>query len=461
MTSQIVPQHAAKTSFSNFHGVHLPNKPPNSLWNLSCKDGLISEISEYEADAKSQPDGRFVAPSLCHPHIHLDKCFLLSHEKYADLEIEKGDFAEALSLTNEAKARFEHDDLVERGAALIEESIGFGVTSMRAYVEVDATVGMVCLHAGLVLKEQFRERCYVQICVFAQDPIFTYDDGGVSMRSLLEKALQKPGVEAFGCTPYVEEGVSAFEGSFGRNLEHNIKWTIAMAMIHNLHLDFHIDYNLDPIQKVSIYTALDNLKAASWPTTTQKELRTVVFGHCTRLTLFTADEWRSLRERVGVLPVSFVGLPTSDLFMMGRKSGEGEERVRGTLRIPQMIQTFGFNAAIGINNVGNAFTPYGSCDPVSLAGFCVGVYQAGTKADAEVLYQCVSGRAKMAIGVLPWDESSSKLELKVGNRADFVAFGRKSGGGVDSIRARKSIQNVVNDAGHERETIYVGTITSP
>jgi len=66
---------------------------------------------------------------------------------------------------------------------------------MRAFVEVDKTVGMKCLDAGLALKEQFKDRCYVQICVFAQDPIFNYDDGGRAMRAMLEEAVQRSGVE--------------------------------------------------------------------------------------------------------------------------------------------------------------------------------------------------------------------------------------------------------------------------
>ena len=72
--------------------------------------------------------------------------------------------------------------------------------------------------------------------------------------------------------------------------------------------------------------------------------------------------------------------------MMGRPSKEsgGGERPRGTLQILQMVER-GFSAAIGINNVGNAFTPYGSCDPLALASFAVGTYQAGTKRDAEIL----------------------------------------------------------------------------
>jgi cytosine/adenosine deaminase-related metal-dependent hydrolase len=94
--------------------------------------------------------------------------------------------------------RFESDDLMERGRALIEESINFGVTHMRAFVEVDLGVKLKCLEAGLALKKEFRDRCYIQICVFAQDPIVSYPDRGRAMMKLLESAVNRPGVEVFG-----------------------------------------------------------------------------------------------------------------------------------------------------------------------------------------------------------------------------------------------------------------------
>ena len=93
---------------------------------------------------------------------------------------------------------------------------------------------------------------------------------------------------------------------------------------------------------------------------------------------------------MGDLPISFIGLPTSDLFMMGRPRADEEEswrdRVRGTLQVPWLIKEFGVNAAIGVNNVGNAFTPHGSADPLAVAALGVGLYQIGTGEDAKLLY---------------------------------------------------------------------------
>jgi len=383
----------------SFEGVHVAGKPTCSKFDICCRDGVIVSLEEHKPAQSGEESGpRFLSPSLCHPHIHLDKCFLLSHPKYADLQIEKGDFAEAMKLTSrfisftlnfhllyftgEAKTRFEEEDLMDRGRALIEESINFGVTHMRAFVEVDLGVKYKCLEAGLALKELFRDRCYIQICVFAQDPIFSYPDKGRAMMRLLDNAASMPGVEVFGSTPYVEK-----DGNREKQIK-NMEFGIMTAKRYKLHLDFHIDYNLDPTKQSMVTEALKLLHTMNWPSNWNNfEYRTIIFGHCTRLTLFDHSEWLNLCEKVQGLPVSFVGLPTSDLFMMGRPKEEegGGHRVRGTLQVLQMIKKYGLNAAMGINNVGNAFTPQGSCDPLSLASLAVGVYQAGTKADAELL----------------------------------------------------------------------------
>ncbi|KAH8656993.1 hypothetical protein BGZ60DRAFT_494139 [Tricladium varicosporioides] len=435
----------------SFEGVYIAGKPPKSRWNVSCHHGSVTSVSE----SHSSTEGKripFVAPSLCHPHIHLDKCFLLSHPKYTDLEIKDGDFVEAIELTSIAKSRFEYDDLMERGQALIEESISFGVTHMRAFVEVDESVGMKCVDVGLALKKKFADQCYVQICVFAQDPIVSYADNGKEMKELLEKAVQKRGVEAIGSTPYAEK-----DGDREAQIS-NMKFTISLAKSYGLHVDFHIDYHLNPATPSMVLEALDILHNTGWPFEPNSPDRTIVFGHCTRLTMFDESQWISLAEKVKGLPVSFIGLPTSDLFMMGRpnEASGGGERVRGTLQIPQMIKRYSLNGAIGINNVGNAFTPQGSCDPLSLASLGVGIYQAGTKEDADILLECVSTRAKSAIGI--WPKSSDLVSE--GSTADFVVFSNKLPSGISKARPRMTVQDIIYDAGQGRLTVYQGKVVS-
>jgi cytosine/adenosine deaminase-related metal-dependent hydrolase len=364
-------------TLSKIVAVRIPDKPSSTLWDVSIADGKTSSVEAHDAHSSCEDTGlvldganRLLAPSLCHAHIHLDKCFLLQDPKYADLQIETGDFQEAMEMTGTAKARFEEDDLLRRGRQLIEESIQHGVTAMRAFVEVDGGVQLKCLEAGLQLRQEFRDRCEVQICAFAQLPLFSGADNGEEVRKLMTVAAGKEGVDVLGSTPYVEQD--------GTRQKQNVEWISSLALNQDTFLDLHLDYFLEEDKQPLIWSVLDVLKEKKW---VERKGKQITLGHCTRLTRFNDDEWNRLKQCIGNLPVSFVGLPTSDLFMM-----RTAENVRGTLPVVELIQKYGLDAAIAINNVGNAFTPYGSCDPLGIATLGVGLYQAGTKKDAELLY---------------------------------------------------------------------------
>ncbi|KAI7663284.1 Metallo-dependent hydrolase [Hortaea werneckii] len=428
----------------------LPNSPPGTLHHLHLDhDGRVSNISQSDhtpvpSDAADthyiNAQGAIVTPSLCHPHIHLDKAFLLSHPKYAHLQLRRGDFAEAMELTGQAKAMFEREDLLERGQRLIDESVPAGVTHMRAFVEVDAGVGTKCLDAGIELKHRAERkgRCIIQICAFAQLPLFSAskdDPHGDTIRSLISEAAARPEVDVLGSTPYVE--------SSRAQMEQNIDWLIALSAKNQTHLDFHLDYNLDPTTAPLIHHLLTSLHSSNWTLQTA-HTKTIVLGHCTRLTLFTPEEWRSLVQQIreADLPISFVGLPTSDLFIMPHPA-PANTLSRRTLDVPRLVTDFGLNACLGVNNIGNAFTPYGSCDPVLLACLGVGVYQAGTSGQAGVLFECVSSRAKEAIGFDGGRQEGGGgggrgLEVGEGER-DLLVWGTEE----VEWRTRKSVAEVV------------------
>jgi len=369
-------------------GVRIPNEPSSKLWDITIKDGKIASIDTHDSAANVQsPDiltghNRLIAPSLCHAHVHLDKCFLLQDPKFGDLQIESGDFKEAMEMTGEAKSRFDEEDLLRRGGRLIEESIQHGVTAMRAFVEVDGVVQLKCLDAGLKLKDKYKDRCEVQICAFAQLPLFSGQDDGAEVRRLMDIAAANEGVDVLGSTPYVEDDEP--------KSKENIRWITQLALKHGRHLDLHLDYFLDEDKQPLVWDVLNVLKKLKWP----RSGKQVTLGHCTRLTRFQKNDWHRLREEIGELPVSFVGLPTSDLFMM-----RTPDNLRGTLPITELVNLYDLNAAISINNVGNAFTPQGNCDPLSLAQLGVGLYQAGTKKDAELLY--VGTRLLLSVWMSP------------------------------------------------------------
>ena len=289
----------------------VPDEDPETRWDLTISQGKIRGIKKHKPLPSRSPlsndpgvvdaRGKFLAPSLCHPHVHLDKCFLLSDPKYKDLKIKDGTFDEAMELTAKAKARFEEDDLLRRGRWLITESIDAGVTHIRAFVEVDAIVKFKCLDAGLTLKEEFQDICYVQICVFAQEPIFS-GKGAQENRALIEEALGKEGVEVLGTTPYVEES-----GRDSRDTA-NIMWAIRMASRYEKHLDFHLDYHLISERPSQVFDVINAIDYHTYPGLKDK---TIMLGHCTRFTLMTGKDLSDLAKATRDLSINFVGLPTS------------------------------------------------------------------------------------------------------------------------------------------------------
>lgn len=450
-------QRPISTGTTKLENVVVPNIDLTARWDLEITDSKVT--SRIPSSATSCPS--LLLPTLCHPHIHLDKPYILtcnwppseSHPDYSDLMPQSGAFAEALANTAAAKARYTLEDLYLRGAQLLAESYGrHGVTSMRVFVEVDHVVRFKTIETAIRLKQDFEHLMRIQICVFAQDPIFSGAHGDEN-RLLLEQGLARYAehVEALGTTPYVEK-------SGGSHQNTNIAWAVEKAVANGLHLDFHLDYDLEH-SHTTVRQIIDSMKSYNWMARVGHD-KVVTIGHCTRLTTQKQSELRELANLIRDLdlPVHFVGLPTSDLFMMGRPSSTDLEnsphsRPRGTLQVPSMIKDLGLNAAIGVNNVGNAFTPYGDGDPLQLACWGVGLYQAGTPADAELLYECVSDRARRAIGLLPREPEGKQQQevpipgLLIENVEDIVLPGKGGDGQPITIPARQrlTVKDVVWD----------------
>lgn len=298
MTSTASSSKEALTKITN---VRLPLKSASAFWDVSIKDGRITSIDPHNPKSSTVGilDGEqcLLAPSLCHAHIHLDKCFLLQDPKFSDLQIEKGDFQEAMEMTGKAKSRFEEDDLLRRGRQLIEESIQHGVTAMRAFVEVDEGVGFKCLDAGLKLKEEFHERCEVQICAFAQLPLFSGEDEGKEIRRLFTAAVARGGVDVLGSTPYVEQDQEKSKS--------NVKWLSELALEHGKHLDLHLDYFIEEEKPALIFDALDILRKGTWPESGKQ----IALGHCVRTFqinhCYSPSLWSPLSEAPVHLKLSY------------------------------------------------------------------------------------------------------------------------------------------------------------
>lgn len=246
---------------------------------------------------------------------------------------------------------------------------------------------------------------------------------------LLEEAALRHGVSVVGSAPYVEPSVAHAKMNIG------LIFDIADAQGGD-HVDFHLDYNLDPESDPLIFEVIaqakkryqntsrgvanasmqqqpkpssesgsssidvddaNNAPISHTTTTTKRPCPRITIGHATRLQLFSSEQWRELVHAISDLPIVFVGLPQSDMYMQGRSFWDAPLGApRGTLRVPYLYEKYGIEIAMSVNNVENAFTPQGSLDPLSLCAFGVGVFQAATPAAIRSL---VVGRIYLTLSI--------------------------------------------------------------
>ncbi|KAF9454709.1 hypothetical protein P691DRAFT_716456 [Macrolepiota fuliginosa MF-IS2] len=445
-------------------------------WIVKCSNGVVIDVSrtdglDQEASLPAEgvqildARGGIMLPSLCHSHIHLDKCFIL--DRCGDLTT--GDFKEAMTVTAKAKEKFpmNTDDLYQRGARLIEESVENGVTSMRAHVEVDAIVGFSCLDVASKLKAQYKDICDVQIAVFAQEALFRNpsDTEPGENYTVLCEAARRQEVSVIGSAPYVEPTTEQAKKNIKLILEAAMNYTGSQSISWR-HVDFHLDYNLDSaaeplihevITQARVYYHLDSPDRApegsapgsivpdvvdagsvqqSWSIKSPSPHATnynpsgprITIGHATRLQLFSPVEWHPLSAAINGLPITLVGLPQSDMFIQGRvHQNDPLGPPRSTLRVPLIEKDYGVKVAMAVNNVDNAFTPQGTLDPLSsLVSFGVVIFQAVTPGDIRTLIEAVTLTSKRAIGLGVEHATSRMPEDEGGNLAGQESHRRQS-----------------------------------
>ncbi|KAK0188135.1 Metallo-dependent hydrolase [Armillaria mellea] len=437
---------------NNVRLAHVDNAMAEQLWSVECKGGKVGQVSlsdgsnavplpnvhiRRQIDAK----GSLLLPSLCHSHIHLDKCFILDRCK-----CEFGDFTEAMKVTARAKQgfRYDADDLLERGRRLTRNSIECGVTSMRAHVEVDSIVGLSCLTVALQLRNEFKVACNVQIAVFAQEPLFDLpsDTTPGSNYCFLQQALEDPQIEVVGSAPYVEPNAV--------QAKKNITLILELAARTGLHVDFHLDYNIDLDTEPLIWQVIQEAKRiGGWISTDGESYRGITIGHATRLQLFTPDQWQELKEAIGELPITLVGLPNSDMYMQGREDMDKPlGPPRSTLRVPYIARKYDLQIAMSVNNIENAFTPQGSVDPLALCTLGVALFQSATPRDIRTLMRSVTLTSKRALGMAPSGLPQDLFPQK-GDPADFVI-----------MHETQTLNQAVLNPGHDRTTIRGGVVVA-
>ncbi|CAM3544788.1 amidohydrolase family protein [Paracoccus nototheniae] len=317
---------------------------PQGPLSIGIADGRIAALGHNLGPAREVRDlgGRAVLPGLVDAHIHLDKAGLLCRCGQV------GSLQEAVAAVSALKGDFTVADVHARGAKVIEAAICQGTMHMRSHVEVDPRAGLRSLQAVLALRAEYAFALDLQVCAFAQEGL-TNDPG---TGALLEQALEL-GADLLGGCPYTDSVPLA-----------QIDILFDMAARHDVDLDFHLDFDLDP-EGSHIRAICDRTIRQGWQ-------GRVNLGHVTKLAAMDDNALAAHANLLARADVAVTALPATDLYLNGMDQGHRAPRGVAPLHLLEDV-----TVAVATNNVMNPFTPYGDCSLLRMANLYANVMHLG------------------------------------------------------------------------------------
>jgi cytosine deaminase len=257
---------------------------------------------------------------------------------------------------------------------------------MRCHVEVDPVIGLIGMETTLALKERLRDVIDLQIVAFPQEGIFR---DGVT-QGLMERAISM-GADVVGGITYND-----------RDLGEHLDFVFRLAQKNGLPVDLHADFSERPDQ----LAILEVVKMTERFGMQGK----VSVGHLTSLGAVRKVRAEAIAEAIAKAGIHVMCLPVTDLYLNGR----GEEPATGRGLTPvRLLLDKGVNVVYGSNNIQNAFTPFGTADPLDIGLLVAQASHMGSEQDAKIVVEMATTRAAAALGL-------DSYGLRVGADADLV-----------------------------------------
>jgi len=351
--------------------------------DIAVRGDRIATIEpRIRCDAVSDVDGEgsFAFGGFVDTHIHLDKACILDR-----CAICEGTLSEAVQEVAKAKVSFKEADVYSRAARVVEKAISHGTTRMRTFVEIDPRAGFRSFEAIKRIRGDYAFAIDIEICVFAQDGLTnepqTYD--------MLDAALAD-GADLVGGCPYTDPSPGP-----------HVDMIFALASKHNVAVDFHLDFSLDP-DRTDLPKVIDATLRHGWQ-------GRVSIGHVTNLSAMPQAQLLAIADRLARAGIALAVLPATDLFLMGR----GQDRLvpRGVAPA-HLLAGRGVATSIATNNILNPFTPYGDASLIRMANLYANVAQLSRDDEMVLVFNMVSG---MAAG-----QFDGSTRLQAGGEATIV-----------------------------------------
>jgi cytosine deaminase len=340
-------------------------------------------VARDEIDAA----GRLTAPAFVEPHIHLDKALTAERARENISNV----FEESIAIMREVKRAYTVADVAERATRVIHALVGYGVTFVRSYVDVDTVTGLTALAGVVEARVRCRALAHVEIIAFPQEGILC--DPGTD--ELMARGLEQ-GADVVGGMPHAE----LLEADSSRHTD----LVFDLARRFDRDIQMHVDETDDPGARTLHYYAVKAIREG-WS-------GRVSADHVTALAAYDDTYAARVIGLVARAGMSVVTLPTK---LMRGGIRDRQPRRRGITRVQELLDA-GVNVAYGQDVIQDGFLPvFGTGDPLQTGFLLAFAAQFHTRRAIDTLYDMatVNGARLMRL---------SDYGLEAGRRADLVVI---------------------------------------
>lgn len=265
-------------------------------------------------------------PVCC--HAHFDKAYVITPET---LKMTLDHMEVKWELWKEIKKKYTHENLVERISLSAENMINQGSKICRTNIDVDSTVGMMCIEAALEVKEKYKEQIEIQIC-----------------SQVLEGALDKNAQDyILRAAPFVDV-LGGLPSRDRPNQAEHLDFIFETAKKFNKTVDVHIDQNNDPDEKDTELLA-------------RKVIEHGLHGkvnavHACSLAAQENDYMQEVIKLLKEARMSVIVCPRAMLDNMQPREKKAPTH-NSLAPVPELVAG-GVNVAIGVDNVHDYFCPF-------------------------------------------------------------------------------------------------------
>jgi cytosine/creatinine deaminase len=335
--------------------------------------------------------GNITTPAFVEPHIHLDKALTAGRARENTTNV----FEDSIAIMREVKRAYTVEDVADRATRVIHGLVGYGVTFIRSYVDVDTIAGLTALEGVVKARERCRLLAHVELIAFPQEGIFT--DPGTD--ELMAKALER-GADVVEGMPHAE----LIEADSNRHTD----LAFALAKRFDRDIQMHVDETDDPGARTLHYYAVKAIR--------EGYAGRVSADHVTALAGY--DDTYAARV-IGLVARAQMNVVTLPSKLMRGGIHDRHPRRRGITRVQQLLDA-GVNVAYGQDVIQDGFIPvFGTGDPLQTGFLLAFAAQFHTRRSIETLYDMatVNGARLMRL---------SDYGLEVGRRAALVVIAAPS-----------------------------------